>query len=215
MENARHIEVQLIADQYGNVIPIFTRDCSIQRRCQKIIEEAPASIAPPEVLRNMQQDAVNLAKRVGYVSAGTVEYLYLPESQKYYFLELNPRLQVEHPCTEMVANINIPAIQLQIAMGLPLHRITDIRLFFGMDRYGVTSLPDDQIKTDTNIAVIAARITSEDPAEGFRPASGSVEYLNFQSNQNVWGYFSVSSSGKVHEYADSQFGHLFAKGTTR
>lgn len=73
MVNARHIEVQLIADQYGQVIPIFTRDCSIQRRCQKIIEEAPAGIVPPEIQRQMQMDAVNLAKKVGYVSAGTVE----------------------------------------------------------------------------------------------------------------------------------------------
>uniref|UniRef100_A0AC35FMC3 Acetyl-CoA carboxylase n=1 Tax=Panagrolaimus sp. PS1159 TaxID=55785 RepID=A0AC35FMC3_9BILA len=215
MENARHIEVQLIADQYGNVIPLYTRDCSIQRRCQKIIEEAPASIAPPEILHKMSQDAVNIAKKVGYVSAGTVEYMYLPSTQKYYFLELNPRLQVEHPCTEMIANVNIPAIQLQIAMGVPLHRIVEIRLFFGLERYGITELPQQQIRTDTNICVIAARITSEDPAEGFRPASGAVEVLNFQSNQNVWGYFSVSSTGKVHEFADSQFGHLFAKGTTR
>uniref|UniRef100_A0A183BK10 Acetyl-CoA carboxylase n=1 Tax=Globodera pallida TaxID=36090 RepID=A0A183BK10_GLOPA len=201
MINARHIEVQLIADQYGQVIPIFTRDCSIQRRCQKIIEEAPAGIVPQEIQRQMQMDAVNLAKKVGYVSAGTVEYMYLPAEQKYYFLELNPRLQVEHPCTEMVANINIPAVQLQIAMGIPLHRITEIRLFFGMDRYGTSPLPEEQCRTDTNIR--------------FRPASGSVEVLNFQSNQNVWGYFSVSSTGKVHEFADSQFGHLFAKGTTR
>uniref|UniRef100_A0A914Z132 Acetyl-CoA carboxylase n=1 Tax=Panagrolaimus superbus TaxID=310955 RepID=A0A914Z132_9BILA len=215
MENARHIEVQLIADLYGNVIPLFTRDCSIQRRCQKIIEEAPASIAPPEILHRMSQDAVNIAKKVGYVSAGTVEYMYLPDKEKYYFLELNPRLQVEHPCTEMIANVNIPAIQLQIAMGVPLHRIVEIRLFFGLERYGITELPENQIRTDTNICVIAARITSEDPAEGFRPASGAVEVLNFQSNQNVWGYFSVSSTGKVHEFADSQFGHLFAKGTTR
>jgi biotin carboxylase len=164
----------------------------------------------------MQQDAVNLAKQVGYVSAGTVEYMYLPETQKYFFLELNPRLQVEHPCTEMISNINIPAVQLQIAMGIPLHRIVEIRLFYELDRYGETPLPEDRlIRTNTNICVIAARITSEDPSENFRPASGAVETLNFQSNQNVWGYFSVSSTGKVHEYADSQFGHLFAKGTTR
>lgn len=81
------------------------------------------------------------------MNAGTVEYLYLPDEQKYYFLELNPRLQVEHPCTEMVANINIPAIQLQVAMGIPLHRIADIRMFFGMDRYGTTSLPEKQVLT--------------------------------------------------------------------
>ncbi|CAD5217041.1 unnamed protein product [Bursaphelenchus okinawaensis] len=213
--NARHIEVQLIADQYGQVVPFFTRDCSIQRRCQKIIEEAPAGIAPKEVLRQMQQDAVNLAKKVGYVSAGTVEYMYLPESKKYYFLELNPRLQVEHPCTEMISNINIPAIQLQVAMGIPLHRIDEIRLFFGMNRYGKSPLPEDQIRTDVNICVIAARITSEDPSDQFRPASGKVVNLEFQSNQNVWGYFSVSAAGQVHEFADSQFGHLFAKGSTR
>ncbi|CEF71468.1 Carboxyl transferase domain and Biotin/lipoyl attachment domain and Carbamoyl-phosphate synthetase large subunit-like, ATP-binding domain and Carbamoyl-phosphate synthase, large subunit, N-terminal domain and Biotin carboxylase, C-terminal domain and Single hybrid motif domain and Rudiment single hybrid motif domain and ATP-grasp fold domain and Acetyl-coenzyme A carboxyltransferase, N-terminal domain and Acetyl-coenzyme A carboxyltransferase, C-terminal domain and Biotin carboxylation domain and Acetyl-Co len=215
MINARHIEVQLIGDMYGDVIPIYTRDCSIQRRCQKIIEEAPACIVPSSILYNMQRDAVNMAKKVGYVSAGTVEYMYVPATKEYYFLELNPRLQVEHPCTEMVANINIPAIQLQVGMGVPLNKITDIRLFFGLDRYGDDNLPEEQIKTETNICVIAARITSEDPAEGFTPASGSVEVLNFQSNQNVWGYFSVSSTGKVHEFADSQFGHLFAKGTTR
>uniref|UniRef100_A0A1I7ZJC0 Acetyl-CoA carboxylase n=1 Tax=Steinernema glaseri TaxID=37863 RepID=A0A1I7ZJC0_9BILA len=214
MVNARHIEVQLIGDEYGTVIPIFTRDCSIQRRCQKIIEEAPAGIVPQHVMKTMQQDAVNLAVKVGYVSAGTVEYMYLPEEEKYYFLELNPRLQVEHPCTEMVAEINIPAIQMQIAMGMPLHAIDEIRSFFSLKAED-KCLPADLIRTDADKCVIAARITSEDPAEGFRPASGSIENLQFQSNDEVWGYFSVSSSGKVHEYADSQFGHLFARGNNR
>ncbi|GMR60829.1 hypothetical protein PMAYCL1PPCAC_31024 [Pristionchus mayeri] len=215
LENARHIEVQLIADRYGCVIPIFTRDCSIQRRCQKIIEEAPASIASKDVLKSMQQDAVRIAELVGYESAGTVEYMYLPDEDKYFFLELNPRLQVEHPCTEMLANINIPAIQLQIAMGLPLNRITDIRLFYGLKRYGTDPLPEEKVLTDTEYSVIAARITSEDPNDFFRPSTGQVIDLNFRSAQNVWGYFSVSSSGKVHEFADSQFGHLFARGRTR
>lgn len=143
--------------------------------------------------------------------------MYVPATEKYYFLELNPRLQVEHPCTEMISNINIPAIQFQIAMGVPLHRIDEIRLFFGMDRHGTSPLPkpENQIRTDVDICVIAARITSEDPAEQFRPASGTVEKLQFQSNRDVWGYFSVAATGKVHEYADSQFGHLFAKGHTR
>jgi biotin carboxylase/acetyl-CoA carboxylase carboxyltransferase component/biotin carboxyl carrier protein len=215
MEHARHIEVQLIADNYGNVIPIYTRDCSIQRRCQKIIEEAPAAIAPPHVLRQMQIDAVNLAKKVGYISAGTVEYMYLPSTQKYYFLELNPRLQVEHPCTEMISNVNIPGVQLQIAMGLPLHKIMDIRLLYGLSRYGEDLINFDDIKVESEQCVIAARITSEDPAEGFRPASGQVKDLVFRSSQNVWGYFSVTNDGKVHEFADSQFGHIFARGSTR
>ncbi|KAK0394335.1 hypothetical protein QR680_000686 [Steinernema hermaphroditum] len=161
MVNARHIQVQRIGDEYGTVMPIFTRDYSIQRRCQKIIEKAPA-------------DAVNLGVKVGYgtVSAGTVEYMYLPAEEKYYFLELNPRLQVEHPCAEM-------------------------------------------IRTDTEKCVIAVRIISEDPAEGFRPAFGNVESVQFQSNDEVWTYFSVSSPGMVQEYAALQFGHLFARGNSR
>lgn len=112
--NARHIEVQLLADQYGNAISLFGRDCSIQRRHQKIIEEAPAAICDEVVMENMEKDAVKLAKMVGYVSAGTVEYLYNPDDCTYCFLELNPRLQVEHPCTEMISVINLPACQLQV-----------------------------------------------------------------------------------------------------
>lgn len=112
---ARHLEVQLLADQYGNAISLFGRDCSIQRRHQKIIEEAPAVIAEPSVFEDMEKAAVRLAKMVGYVSAGTVEYLY-DISGHYYFLELNPRLQVEHPCTEMVSDVNLPAAQLQVSL---------------------------------------------------------------------------------------------------
>ena len=103
----------MLADQYGNAISLFGRDCSIQRRHQKIIEEAPVVVAGSDIFEEMERAAVRLAKMVNYVSAGTVEYLYETTGQ-YYFLELNPRLQVEHPCTEMVANINLPAAQLQV-----------------------------------------------------------------------------------------------------
>jgi acetyl-CoA carboxylase/biotin carboxylase 1 len=116
--NARHIEVQILGDNYGNAIALYGRDCSIQRRHQKIIEEAPAIITEPEVFLNMERDAVRLAKMVGYVSTGTVEYLYNPEDCTYCFLELNPRLQVEHPCTEMITGINLPACQLQVSFHL-------------------------------------------------------------------------------------------------
>ncbi|CAL1538931.1 unnamed protein product [Lymnaea stagnalis] len=214
---ARHLEVQLLADKYGNAISLFGRDCSIQRRHQKIIEEAPAVIASPHVFEKMEKAAVTLAKMVGYVSAGTVEYLYNADEDSFHFLELNPRLQVEHPCTEMVADINLPAAQLQVAMGLPLHRMKSIRLLYGLDPWGDTDIDFDNplVKPNPRGHVIAARITSENPDEGFKPSSGTVQELNFRSSKNVWGYFSVIASGGLHEFADSQFGHCFSWGEDR
>lgn len=216
-KDARHLEVQVLADEYGNAISLFGRDCSIQRRHQKIIEEAPTTIAPPEIFEEMELDAIKLAKMVGYISAGTVEYLFMPETNEYYFLELNPRLQVEHPCTEMVSNVNLPAAQIQIAMGVPLHRIKDIRLMYGEAPWGDTRIDffNPPEKPLPRGHVIAARITSENPDEGFQPSSGTVQELNFRSSKNVWGYFSVSASGGLHEFCDSQFGHCFSWGETR
>ncbi|XP_047665602.1 acetyl-CoA carboxylase 1 isoform X7 [Tachysurus fulvidraco] len=215
-KHARHLEVQILADQYGNAISLFGRDCSVQRRHQKIIEEAPATIATPDVFENMERCAVKLAKMVGYVSAGTVEYLYSQDGS-FYFLELNPRLQVEHPCTEMVADVNLPAAQLQIAMGIPLYRIKDIRMLYGVQPWGDSPIEFEALFTSPlpRGHVIAARITSENPDEGFKPSSGTVQELNFRSNKNVWGYFSVAAAGGLHEFADSQFGHCFSWGENR
>ncbi|KAI9293200.1 acetyl-CoA carboxylase [Neoconidiobolus thromboides FSU 785] len=222
--NSRHLEVQLLADQYGNAISIFGRDCSVQRRHQKIIEEAPVTIAKPDTFEKMEKAAVRLAKLVGYVSAGTVEYLYSHSDDKFYFLELNPRLQVEHPTTEIVSGVNLPAAQLQVAMGLPLHRIRDVRLLYGVDPHGNTPIDFDfanpnsqevQRKPAPQGHVIAVRITAENPDAGFKPSGGIMQDLNFRSNTNVWGYFSVSSNGGLHEFADSQFGHIFAFGENR
>ncbi|KAI1309415.1 Acetyl-CoA carboxylase [Halotydeus destructor] len=212
---ARHLEVQLLADQYGEAIALFGRDCSIQRRHQKIIEEAPAGIADEDTFLEMEAAAVRLAKMVGYVSAGTVEYLYDPAKKKFYFLELNPRLQVEHPCTEMVSDVNLPACQLQVAMGLPLSRIKDIRILYGESPWGDCAIDFNKGRSRPWGHVIAARITSENPDEGFKPSSGTVQELTFRSNRNVWGYFSVGASGGLHEFADSQFGHCFSWGETR
>ncbi|KAL0597102.1 Acetyl-CoA carboxylase 1 [Plecturocebus cupreus] len=215
-KQSRHLEVQILADQYGNAISLFGRDCSVQRRHQKIIEEAPAAIATPAVFEHMEQCAVKLAKMVGYVSAGTVEYLYSQDGS-FYFLELNPRLQVEHPCTEMVADVNLPAAQLQIAMGIPLYRIKDIRMMYGVSPWGDSPIDfeDSAHVPCPRGHVIAARITSENPDEGFKPSSGTVQELNFRSNKNVWGYFSVAAAGGLHEFADSQFGHCFSWGENR
>ncbi|KAF8075011.1 cytosolic acc1, acetyl-CoA carboxylase [Lyophyllum atratum] len=221
---ARHLEVQLLADQYGNAISLFGRDCSVQRRHQKIIEEAPVTIATEETFEQMERAAVRLSKLVGYVSAGTVEYLYSHAEDYFYFLELNPRLQVEHPTTEMVSGVNLPAAQLQIAMGLPMHRIRDIRQLYGVAPNGSSEIDFDMTKPDANQLqrkprpkghVVAVRITAENPDAGFKPSSGSIQELNFRSSTNVWGYFSVTTAGGLHEFADSQFGHIFAYGEDR
>lgn len=144
----------------------------------------------------MEKAAVRLGRLVGYVSAGTVEYLYSHADDKFYFLELNPRLQVEHPTTEMVSGVNLPAAQLQIAMGLPLHRIKDIRLLYGADPYSSSEIDFDFSKEDSVQSqrrptpkghTTACRITSEDPGEGFKPSSGMMHELNFRSSSNVWG----------------------------
>ncbi|KAF9266806.1 hypothetical protein L218DRAFT_1074678 [Marasmius fiardii PR-910] len=221
---ARHLEVQLLADQYGNAISLFGRDCSVQRRHQKIIEEAPVTIAAPETFEQMERAAVRLAKLVGYVSAGTVEYLYNHAEDDFYFLELNPRLQVEHPTTEMVSGVNLPAAQLQVAMGIPLHRIRHIRQLYGVQTNNASEIDFDMINPDSAQAqrkprpkghVVAVRITAENPDAGFKPSSGALQELNFRSSTNVWGYFSVNSAGGLHEFADSQFGHIFAYGQDR
>ena len=222
--NARHLEVQLLADEYGNNISLFGRDCSVQRRHQKIIEEAPVTIAKSATFRAMEKAAVRLGRLVGYVSAGTVEYLYSHADDKFYFLELNPRLQVEHPTTEMVSGVDLPAAQLQIAMGLPLHRIRDIRLLYGADPQTSSEIDfdfsnEDSVKTQRRPTpkghTTACRITSEDPGEGFKPSSGMMHELNFRSSSNVWGYFSVGTAGGIHSFSDSQFGHIFAYGENR
>ncbi len=236
-QEARHLEVQLLADEYGEAISLYGRDCSVQRRHQKIIEEAPVTaVKEYEKWREMERAAVRLAKLVGYVSAGTVEYLYDVAQERFSFLELNPRLQVEHPCTEMVSRVNLPAAQLQIAMGIPLNCIEDIRKMYGrtsIEEAAPTAEGSSQDGRPTPEAaedtidfaneeqrqpyghVMACRITAENPDAGFKPGGGRIMELTFRGSTDVWGYFSVASAGNVHEFADSQFGHIFSWGATR
>lgn len=184
----------------------------------QIIEEGPPVAASPDVWDAMEKAAVALAKAVGYANAGTVEYLYSEPDQKFYFLELNPRLQVEHPVTEMITRVNLPAAQLQVAMGIPLCHIPDIRELYGQNRFEGAEAKIDFAETEREQPFghcIAVRITAENAEAGFKPTSGGIQELNFRSTPNVWGYFSMDSSGSVHEFADSQFGHLFANGTDR
>nr|AIT59734.1 acetyl-CoA carboxylase [Salvia miltiorrhiza] len=224
---SRHLEVQLLCDQHGNVVALHSRDCSVQRRHQKIIEEGPITVAPIETVKKLEQAARRLAKSVNYVGAATVEYLYSMETGEYYFLELNPRLQVEHPVTEWIAEINLPAAQVVVGMGIPLWQIPEIRRFYGMEHGGgydswrktsVSATPFDFDKVESTRPkghCVAVRVTSEDPDDGFKPTSGRVQELSFKSKPNVWAYFSVKSGGGIHEFSDSQFGHVFAFGESR
>ena len=216
-KNARHIEVQIVGDQHGNAVALNGRDCSTQRRFQKIFEEGPPAIVPKETFREMELAAQRLTQNIGYQGAGTVEYLYNADTNQYYFLELNPRLQVEHPVTEGITGVNLPATQLQVAMGIPLYNIPEVRKLYGRpDVFGTDAIDFlEERYPDIDSHVIAARITAENPDEGFKPTSGSIERIKFQSTPNVWGYFSVGANGGIHEFADSQFGHLFAKGPNR
>ncbi|KAG2399930.1 Acetyl-CoA carboxylase [Vigna angularis] len=224
---SRHLEVQLLCDQYGNVAALHSRDCSVQRRHQKIIEEGPITVAPIETVKKLEQAARRLAKSVNYVGAATVEYLYSMETGEYYFLELNPRLQVEHPVTEWIAEINLPAAQVAVGMGVPLWQIPEIRRFYGVEHGGgydawrktsALATPFDFDKAQSTKPkghCVAVRVTSEDPDDGFKPTSGKVQELSFKSKPNVWAYFSVKSGGGIHEFSDSQFGHVFAFGESR
>ncbi|XP_031392733.1 acetyl-CoA carboxylase 1-like [Punica granatum] len=224
---SRHLEVQLLCDQYSNVAALHSRDCSVQRRHQKIIEEGPITVAPLETVKKLEQAARRLAKCVNYVGAATVEYLYSMDTGEYYFLELNPRLQVEHPVTEWIAEINLPAAQVVVGMGIPLWQIPEIRRFYGMEHGGgydswrktsPVATPFDFDKAESTRPkghCVAVRVTSEDPDDGFKPTSGKVQELSFKSKPNVWAYFSVKSGGGIHEFSDSQFGHVFAFGESR
>lgn len=216
LENIRHLEVQLLADAYGNVIAIGTRDCSVQRRHQKLIEEGPAYEVDPKVIASMEEAAVRMAKVVQYRGLGTVEFMYDKTTQKFFFLELNPRIQVEHPVSEMLSGINLPAALLCVGMGIRLDRIPEVRVFFGEEPYGTTPIDfENGAHIPLKGHVIAVRITAEDTEESFRPSSGTVEEIHFKNSKECWGYFSVSSGGSIHQFADSQFGHIFSSGATR
>eukprot|EP01054_Gregarina_sp_Poly1_P000780 Gregarina_sp_Poly_1__779@NODE_1187_length_4827_cov_61_777101_g816_i0_p1_GENE_NODE_1187_length_4827_cov_61_777101_g816_i0NODE_1187_length_4827_cov_61_777101_g816_i0_p1_ORF_typecomplete_len837_score121_93CPSase_L_D2/PF02786_17/4_5e58Biotin_carb_N/PF00289_22/4_1e23Biotin_carb_N/PF00289_22/1e03Biotin_carb_C/PF02785_19/1_8e23Biotin_carb_C/PF02785_19/7_3e03ATPgrasp_3/PF02655_14/1_4e14Biotin_lipoyl/PF00364_22/1_4e10ATPgrasp_Ter/PF15632_6/1_7e08ATPgrasp/PF02222_22/8_6e08ATPgrasp/PF02222_22/9_9e03Dala_Da len=206
IETCRHLEVQILADEYGDVISLGCRDCTIQRRHQKIIEEGPPTICSALVLERMEAAAIKLCRAVGYQNAGTVEFLYDLSKKEFYFLEVNARLQVEHVVTEMLTDVNLPAAQIQVAMGIRLSEISDVALF--LDK----RLRQQQLGPRH---CMTARVTAEDAEKGFHPTCGEIHELSFESSPHVWAYFSVGTTSRIHQFADSQFGHIFATGPDR
>lgn len=154
IEKPRHIEIQILADTHGNVVHLYERECSIQRRYQKIVEETPSPVITPEIRAAMGQTAVTAAQAAGYTNAGTVEFLFDPSSQSYYFLEVNTRLQVEHPITEQVTGFDLVKLQVLVASGEPL--------------------PFQQEDIPMNGHSFECRIYAEDPAQNFFPSPGKL-----------------------------------------
>jgi pyruvate carboxylase len=160
LPRARHIEVQILADQHGNLLHLYERDCSVQRRHQKVVELAPAANLPQSIRNELCSAAVDLARKARYRNAGTVEFLYDVDAQKWYFIEVNPRIQVEHTVTEMVTGIDLVRAQILVAQGHKLHE-------------EVMSLPE-QDKIPLYGAALQCRVTTEDPEKNFAPDYGKL-----------------------------------------
>lgn len=191
----RHIEFQILADKHGHVIHLGDRDCSIQRRNQKLLEEAPAWCLTPELREEMGKAAVRAAKAVGYESAGTVEFLLDSDGRHFYFMEMNTRVQVEHGITELITGVDIVREQLRIASGLPLSlRQKDVR-FSGH--------------------AIECRINAEDPHRDFCPSPGRVEFIHFPGGNGVRVDSALYNGCELPPWYDSLAAKVMACAPTR
>jgi acetyl-CoA carboxylase biotin carboxylase subunit len=194
VENPRHVEVQIIADQHGNAVHLWERDCSTQRRHQKIIEESPSPFLRPEVRQAMCEAAVRLCKEAGYTNAGTVEFI-VDKDQNYYFIEVNARIQVEHPVTELVTGIDLIKQQIRVAAGEPL--------------------PFRQEDVLQRGHAIECRINAEDPAKNFQPSPGKIEKLFVPGGFGVRWDSHAHPGYTVPAYYDSMIGKLLVHQPTR
>jgi 3-methylcrotonyl-CoA carboxylase alpha subunit len=191
--NPRHIEVQIMADNHGNVVHLFERDCSIQRRHQKIIEEAPAPNLSTALRHNMAQAACEVARSIEYRGAGTIEFLL--DGEQFYFMEMNTRLQVEHPVTEMITGLDLVAWQFKVAANEHL------------------SLSQDEIKFNGH--AIECRIYAEDPHNGFIPSIGTIHFLKEPLGEGVRIDTGIIQNSAITMYYDPMIAKLIVKGENR
>lgn len=195
VENPRHIEVQVLGDKNGNMVHLFERECSAQRRHQKIVEEAPSPTLTPDVRKKMCASAVTLASSIGYYSAGTIEFL-VDSDLNYYFLEMNTRIQVEHPVTELTTGVDLIEEQLRIATGEPLR------------------LKQENLKQTGH--AIECRIYAEDPANNFMPSPGFISLYHEPSGPHIRvDSMKIEGQGQIHSFFDPMIGKLITWGENR
>lgn len=190
----RHIEFQILGDKYGNIVHLGERDCSIQRRNQKMIEESPSKALGDELRNQMGEIAVKAAKAAGYYSAGTIEFV-LDDENNFYFIEMNTRIQVEHPVTEMVSGIDLVKEQIRIAAGL--------HLAFEQN--------DIQLKGHA----IECRINAENPKDNFKPTPGKIEFLHLPAGNGVRVETAAYSGYEISPYYDSMIAKIIVHAQTR
>jgi acetyl-CoA carboxylase biotin carboxylase subunit len=194
VEFGRHVEVQIIADNHGNAVHLWERDCSLQRRHQKLVEESPSPVLKPKVREALCASAVRLIKAAGYTNAGTVEFL-VDREQNYYLLEVNARIQVEHPVTECVTGIDLIKEQIRVAAGLPL------------------SFRQEDVKQVGH--AIECRINAEDPARNFAPSPGLIEELRLPGGPGVRIDSHAYAGYRIPPNYDSMIGKLIVHRPTR
>ncbi|KAH6854162.1 carbamoyl-phosphate synthase L chain, ATP binding domain-containing protein [Chaetomium sp. MPI-CAGE-AT-0009] len=199
LDKPKHIEVQLLGDNHGNLIHLYERDCSVQRRHQKVVEIAPAKDLPADVRDNMLKDAVKLGRSVGLRNASTAEFL-VDQQNRYYFIEVNPRIQVEHTITEQIVGVDLVAAQIQIAAGATLEQL------------GLT-----QDRISTRGFSIQTRITTEDPAKNFQPDTGKIEVYRSAGGNGIRldggnGFAGAVITPNIH--SDSMLVKVIATGST-
>ena len=195
IRNARHVEVQVFGDGNGKVVHFGERDCSVQRRYQKLIEESPCGILPEGTRTRLHDAAVKLASDLAYRNAGTVEFLYDADADEFYFIEVNARIQVEHPVTELVSDADLVALQLRVALGEPL------------------GLSQSDIELEGH--AIECRINAEDPDHDFRPAPGDITRWSPPGGEGIRLDTYCRAGERVSPYYDSMIGKLIARGADR